>query len=126
MEPSGSDSDRATAIETTAESPVVHVDVDGRSIPFVVAAPPTVESAVRHAAHGGSGARAVTAPMPGRVIAVPAREGAVVELHEPLVILEAMKMENAVAASSVGTVAAVLVRPGQQVQKGDLLVEIAE
>jgi biotin carboxyl carrier protein len=41
-------------------------------------------------------------------------------------VLEAMKMENAVAASAAGTVAAVHVRPGQQVQKGDLLVEISQ
>jgi biotin carboxyl carrier protein len=37
-----------------------------------------------------------------------------------------MKMENAVTASVAGTVAAVRVRPGVQVQKGDLLVEIEE
>jgi len=35
-------------------------------------------------------------------------------------------MENAVTASVAGTVAAVLVRPGIQVQKGDLLVEVVE
>jgi excisionase family DNA binding protein len=106
--------------------PVAHVDVAGRSVAFSLARPPTVESAVRHAAAGGSGSFAVTAPMPGRVIAVPAVEGARVEVHEPVVVLEAMKMENAVAASATGTVAVVHVRPGQQVQKGDLLVEISE
>jgi biotin carboxyl carrier protein len=57
---------------------------------------------------------------------VPAVEGARVEVHEAVVVLEAMKMENAVAASAAGIVAVVRVRPGQQVQKGDLLVEISE
>jgi 3-methylcrotonyl-CoA carboxylase alpha subunit len=113
----------AVAADRTAASVVLHVDVGGRSVAFSLAPPPTVESAVRHASHSGEGARAVTAPMPGRVLAVPAREGSAVELHEPLVILEAMKMENAVTASAAGIVAAVLVKPGQQVQKGDLLVE---
>jgi excisionase family DNA binding protein len=106
--------------------PVAHIDVAGRSVAFTLAPPPTVEAAVRHAGVSGSGSLAVTAPMPGRVIAVPAVEGAQVELHEPLVVLDAMKMENAVGASAAGTVAVVHVRPGQQVQKGDLLVEIAE
>jgi biotin carboxyl carrier protein len=64
--------------------------------------------------------------MPGRVIAVSVREGDEVELHQALVVLEAMKMENAVTATGDGTVMSVLVRPGAQVQKGDLLVEIAE
>jgi acetyl/propionyl-CoA carboxylase alpha subunit len=106
-------------------SPTAYVDVAGRSVPFLLAPPPAVETAVRHASSSGSGSVAVTAPMPGRVIAVTAVEGAHVELHESLVVLEAMKMENAVAASAAGTVAAVHVRPGQQVQKGDLLVEIS-
>jgi acetyl/propionyl-CoA carboxylase alpha subunit len=106
--------------------PVAHVDVAGRSVAFSLARPPTIESAVRHAAAAGTSSLAVTAPMPGRVIAVPAVEGARVELHEPVVVLEAMKMENAVATSAAGTVAVVHVRPGQQVQKGDLLVEISQ
>ena len=105
---------------------IAHVDVDGRSVAFTLAPPPTVDSAVRHAAHPGAGPRAVTAPMPGRVIAVAVHEGDRVELHQPLVVLEAMKMENAVTATADGVVTAVLVRPGGQVQKGDLMVEIAE
>jgi biotin carboxyl carrier protein len=64
--------------------------------------------------------------MPGRVVAVPVREGDAVELHQPLVILEAMKMENAVTATADGTVASVLVGPGAQVQRGQLLVEIVD
>jgi acetyl/propionyl-CoA carboxylase alpha subunit len=114
------------ATERSGDSVVVHVDVRGRSVAFSVASPPTVESAVRHAAHASGGTRVVTAPMPGRVVAVPAHEGASVELHEPLVILDAMKMENAVTASAAGTIGRVHVRPGQQVQKGDLLVELEE
>jgi excisionase family DNA binding protein len=113
-----------TVSEPSGDRVVGHVDVAGRSVAFSLAAPPTVESAVRHAAHAGEGARIVAAPMPGRVLAVPAREGNAVELHEPLVILEAMKMENAVTATAAGTVARVLVRSGQQVQKGDVLVEL--
>jgi len=114
----------AHAIDLRADRPTVHLDVDGRSIAFALAQPPTVESAVRHAQRGTSGTRAIVAPMPGRVIAVPAREGAVVEEHEPLVVLEAMKMENAVTATAPGTVGTVRARVGQQVQKGDLLVEL--
>jgi acetyl/propionyl-CoA carboxylase alpha subunit len=120
------DADGLAVVAPMDGSPTAYVDVAGRSVPFMLAPPPTVETAVRHASSSGSGSLAVTAPMPGRVIAVTAVEGARVELHESLVVLEAMKMENAVAASAAGTVAAVHVRPGQQVQKGDLLVEISQ
>ena len=116
-----------TALERSGDgSLVAHVDVGGRSVPFTLAPPATVEEAVRHAGLLGSGAHSVTAPMPGTVIAVTVRQGDHVEMHQSLVVLEAMKMENAVTASMSGTVAAVLVRPGTQIQKGDLLVEIAE
>jgi len=125
---SGASSPAGTAVLERAANgrPVAHVDVGGRSVAFTLAPPPTVESATRQAGHRGRGSRAVTAPMPGRVIAVAVGAGDAVEIHTPLVVLEAMKMENAVTASTEGTVAAVLVRPGMQVQKGDLLVEISE
>jgi excisionase family DNA binding protein len=104
---------------------VVHVDVDGQSVDFGLAAPPTVEDAVRHAvAAGGEGASALRAPMPGRVIAVRAREGAAVRAHDPLVIIEAMKMEHAVVAPIDGTLARLSVTEGQQVERGALLGEV--
>ena len=105
----------------------VHVDVDGQSVELAVASPPTVEEALRHAAATGSEDIArLVAPMPGRVIAVRAAEGAAVDAHQPIVILEAMKMEHAVVTPIRGTLARLHVTDGEQVQRGDVLAEVAQ
>ncbi len=105
---------------------VAHVDVDGQSLEFALASAPTVDEAVRHAAAAGADATALlVAPMPGRVIAIRAVEGALVAAHEPLVVIEAMKMEHAVVAPHAGILRRVAVGVGQQVQRGDPLGEVA-
>jgi biotin carboxyl carrier protein len=48
-----------------------------------------------------------------------------VSAHEPLVVIEAMKMEHAVVTPLAGTVMRVLVAVGEQVQRGDLLAEVS-
>ncbi len=104
---------------------VVHVDVDGQSLEFTLAPPPTIEEAVRHAAAAGvEGTAVLIAPMPGRVIAVRASEGAAVRAQQPVVIIEAMKMEHAVLAPIDGTLTRIAVREGQQVTRGEALAEI--
>lgn len=103
----------------------LHLDVEGQSLEFRLAQSPTVEEAVRHAAVHGEGHALLTAPMPGRVIAVRAEEGASVSEHATVVVLEAMKMEHAVVAPIAGTLVRLPVREGQQVQRGDVLAEIS-
>ena len=95
----------------------VHVDIDGRSIAFRIAPPPDVDRAARAAAaHGGSGGSAeVVAPMPGAVLAVHAAVGDHVVAGDPIVTLEAMKMEHVVTAAADGRVAEIRARPGDQV-----------
>ncbi|GAA4151990.1 acetyl/propionyl/methylcrotonyl-CoA carboxylase subunit alpha [Actinomadura keratinilytica] len=66
------------------------------------------------------------APMPGTVVRVDAEPGDVVAAGRTLVVLEAMKMEHAVAAPAAGTVAEVNVAAGQQVEAGAVLAVIAE
>jgi acetyl-CoA/propionyl-CoA carboxylase biotin carboxyl carrier protein len=100
------------------------VDVEGQSVEFSLAPAPTTEEAARHAA-AKSGSALLTAPMPGRVIAIPRPEGASVREHEPVVVIEAMKMEHAVVAPLAGTVTRLSVRLGQQVQRGDELGEVS-
>ncbi len=77
----------------------------------------------RSGAAAGSGQRLV-APMPGRVVAVHVRPGDRVEADAPLVVLEAMKMENEFRSTSGGVVAEVHVAAGQAVNAGDLLVVV--
>lgn len=79
----------------------------------------------RHVEHGGSdGPQRITAPMPGKVVRVLARKGDAVRARQPLVVVEAMKMENELRALRDGTVADVQVREGQSVDSGALLVVV--
>ena len=104
---------------------VAHVLVDGQSVEFRSVGPPTVDEAIRHAsAAGGDGPAQLVAPMPGRVVAVRTRVGGTVVAHDPLVVIEAMKMEHAVVAPRAGEVTAVHVSEGDQVERGEIVVEI--
>jgi biotin carboxyl carrier protein len=60
--------------------------------------------------------------MPGRVIAVHVAAGDAVEARQPLVVLEAMKMEHVVVAPFPAEVASVAVAVGDQVAPGAILV----
>jgi len=64
------------------------------------------------------------APMPGKIIDVLVREGSNVLRGEPLVILEAMKMQNEIQSPVNGQVVKVLAKPDTNVMKDDILVEI--
>jgi acetyl/propionyl-CoA carboxylase alpha subunit len=69
---------------------------------------------------------AITAPMPGTVIKVLVEPGTHVTARQPLVVLEAMKMETPLVAPYEGTVKAVHVSEGERVAGGALLVELEE
>ena len=100
-----------------------HVDVDGRSTPFRVASAPDVDRAIRAAAaHQASGIGPVAAPMPGSVLAVHVATGRTVVAGDPLLTLEAMKMEHVVVAPGPGTVGAVEVGVSDQVRRGQTLI----
>jgi acetyl-CoA/propionyl-CoA carboxylase biotin carboxyl carrier protein len=72
----------------------------------------------------GSGSGKVTVPMQGTIVKVNVEVGQKVEAGDTVVILEAMKMENAVNAEKSGVVTAVNVATGDQVGGGDVVVEI--
>ncbi|MDP2821897.1 MAG: acetyl/propionyl/methylcrotonyl-CoA carboxylase subunit alpha, partial [Sulfuritalea sp.] len=94
-----------------------HVFIDGVSYIFAAIDP------LFHAGSGGGAEGGLTAPMPGKVIALIAEVGARVEKGAPLLILEAMKMEHTIAAPAAGTVKAFLFNVGEQVSDGAELVE---
>lgn len=67
----------------------------------------------------------VKAPMPGLVLSVSVEAGQQVAKGDPLLILEAMKMENVIKAAGDGAIKAVHVVQGAAVDKGQLLIEFA-
>ncbi len=71
-------------------------------------------------------AGALTAPMPGNVIAVVAKAGDSVLEGDRLLVMEAMKMEHAITAAQDGVIAEMLVSEGDQVEQGALLVRMQE
>ncbi|MBV8116462.1 MAG: acetyl-CoA carboxylase biotin carboxyl carrier protein subunit, partial [Candidatus Eremiobacteraeota bacterium] len=64
------------------------------------------------------------APMPGKIVKIAVREGEKVAERELLLVLEAMKMEHRIEASSGAQVKAVLVKEGEIVAGGAPLVEL--
>jgi len=87
---------------------------------------PDLETAAGGHAGGGGEQSSVVAPMPGTVIRVLAEPGATVAAREPLVVLEAMKMETPLVSPYDATVRAVHVAEGDRVAGGAVLVELDE
>ncbi|HEY3597230.1 MAG TPA: acetyl/propionyl/methylcrotonyl-CoA carboxylase subunit alpha [Paraburkholderia sp.] len=85
------------------------------------------QNLLAHAADVEHGEGRLTAPMPGKVIAVLVEAGTVVEKGTPLIVMEAMNMEHTIGAPAAGRVAEVLYAVGDQVADGaQLLVLEAE
>jgi biotin carboxyl carrier protein len=75
-------------------------------------------------AGSGSGPQRLVAPMPGKVVRVLVKAGDLVTARQPVVVVEAMKMENELRATREGTVAEIHVREGMSVDAGALLLVI--
>jgi len=67
---------------------------------------------------------AVSAPMPGKILAVKAKEGDSVKAGDVLLVLEAMKMENDIVAPQDGVVASINVKVGDSVESGAKLASL--
>lgn len=80
--------------------------------------------ALSGAAEAPSGPAPLVAPMPGLVVRVHVAVGDSVQPGAPLVVMEAMKMENELRAQAAGTVRAVHATAGTAVEKGALLIEL--
>jgi glutaconyl-CoA decarboxylase len=68
--------------------------------------------------------KTLTAPMPGKILQIKVQVGDEVEAGQPLIILEAMKMENVMTAPASGNVMEIPVQPGVNVTQGEVLVVI--
>jgi len=82
------------------------------------------QSATRAAPTDAAQARKILASMPGRIVRVLCEPGTVVKQGAPLIVIEAMKMQNELCAKAESVVRAVHVTAGQTVDRGALLIEL--
>lgn len=84
----------------------------------------TGEKVIAKATPVTSGAYAVTAPLPGVVLTIPVKVGDTVKAADTVLVLEAMKMENAIHAGRDGKIASINVNPSDSVLEGATLLTI--
>ena len=115
--------DKPYLVELTADRPTASISdgvlfLGGEAWPF----------GLRRADHAGGGAAtgdgAILAPMPGRIVSVLIEQGAAVAKGQRLLVLEAMKMEQALLAPFDGIVAELKAVEGAQVSEGTVLAQI--
>jgi len=117
-------------VETTGGAPVVTLSaapktsVSSPSPPPATKEPPKVEQKKASSTAVAEGVR-VLAPMPGMIIRHLVNVGDEIKAGDPLVVLEAMKMQNTIPSPVDGTVMALNFGPGDSVQKDSILVVIA-
>ncbi|TNI55768.1 methylcrotonoyl-CoA carboxylase [Aeromonas media] len=97
---------------------VLHLD--GRRIPFAA------DDRRHRPHHDHDGAQGAVAPMHGIVVALLVEVGQPVGKGQPLLVLEAMKMEHVLKADKEGVITALSCRQGEQVSQGDVLVHFAD
>ncbi len=102
---------------------VVYFELNGQPREVIVADKSLTAGAVKARPKAETGnVKHIAAPMPGAVVAVAVAPGDEVAVGQKLITLEAMKMETTLHADRAGKVAEVLVRPGVQVEGGDLVI----
>jgi acetyl-CoA/propionyl-CoA carboxylase biotin carboxyl carrier protein len=114
----------------------VTAEVDGRRVSIALWLPESTAvsssskkaspKARRGASHdsGGAGSGIVSVPMQGTIVKVLVEVGSTVQVGDPVVILEAMKMENNVGADKAGVITQIKVAPGDSVSAGDVVAVI--
>ena len=83
---------------------------------------PAPAAPAKAAVAAGAGEHSIDAPMPGKIVKLVASEGQAVKAGETLLILEAMKMQNEIAADADGVVKSFNVAAGQSVKAHESLV----
>ena len=102
------------------------VHVNGENYCFSIPGAENDAAVVHQGSGGGEAKLSITAPMPGSVLKVNVKDGDAVEEGQCLIIVEAMKMETGLHSSLIGKVKKVHVNPDQQVDAGQLLIELEE
>ncbi len=93
--------------------------------PVAAAAPAAQAAAPAPAAKPAGEGKSVTSPLPGVIIEISVKEGQAVKADQKVAVLEAMKMENEIAAPADGVVTSIRVAKGDSLQEGDEIMKIA-
>jgi 3-methylcrotonyl-CoA carboxylase alpha subunit len=109
---------RTLAADVVRAGDELHLFTDGRHRVLALV------DVIAQSAGGDAAAGKLTAPMPGKVIALPVARGQHVERGAPLVVMEAMKMEHTIVAPAAGIVGDILFDVGDQVAEGAELVRL--
>ncbi len=99
--------------------------IDGRVYSLIPVGEATHARGSRRKASAKAGDEGLTAAMPGQVVKLLVSQGEAVTRGQPLVVLEAMKMELRITAPYDGQVARVFCEPGQVVERGQVLLELS-
>jgi biotin carboxyl carrier protein len=105
-------------LEESAEGPAIHLA--GKRLLYRVDDPRSLKSR-RRRHRGQEGPKALTAPMPGRVVRLLVGLGDTVEAHQGIIVIEAMKMQNELKSPKAGKVVQLRAEPGGTVAAGDVL-----
>lgn len=116
---------RSHEVRVSPENGHLEVSLNGVAIPIEVRHP--LEKALARVRQDGAaaGEETVVAPMPGLVVALRVKPGDRVEAGQPVVVVEAMKMQNELATRGGGVVKDVLVAERASVSAGQALIRIA-
>jgi 3-methylcrotonyl-CoA carboxylase alpha subunit len=115
--------DQQVRLAVARQADAVLVGWGGRSYRLQRSQPLSVD-ALGGAQGSGSGHTSLEAPMPGTIIKVLVQAGDEVSANQPLIVMEAMKMEHTIVAPYDGVVSSVAFAPGQLVTGGAMLIEL--
>ena len=128
----GSIEDKIAKVNVNGKDYEVELENQPAAAPAVAAAPvaaaaqaaPAAAAAPEAKPAAGAGVK-VTSPLPGVIIEVSVKEGQAVKAGQKVAVIEAMKMENEIAATQDGTISAIHVNKGDSVLEGADIVSIA-
>ncbi|MGV8928938.1 MAG: acetyl/propionyl/methylcrotonyl-CoA carboxylase subunit alpha [Brevundimonas sp.] len=117
---------RTTPIRDEAHGVISYLPLSSRAgVAFENGSAFEIRAFARAGAAGGAASDgSLRAPMPGKIVATPAKAGDIVTKGQPIVVLEAMKMEHALVAPFDGVVGEIGVAVGDQVTDGTVLARV--
>lgn len=120
MEEIGAPAGPAPVVTAPAAAPAPAAVPEPAPAPAAEPAPAAAPSA-----NAPAGSHTQEAPMPGTILDIHVNVGDTVEVNQPVMVLEAMKMESEIVAEQAGTIASINVAKGDMVNPGDLLFSIS-